>query len=373
MGAIPWGKARKKESMSALTSLLLSGVNVFISLMEESEEALCEKQLNIDPIQSSMKGAAAKASFEVNEIIRECKDTIRELQVKVQLVPTFNKRDPRYEEAYREKVKLNAKISKATSTMERAKNQIKLLPKTFEFMRIALKSTDVPTIHEMLHHLYDIEHKFAEGKSVYLYSREGHGRVGLVAGCLLGRLYALKPYDALWRIQACHDSMKCEAHRKVRANCPQLGIQKRLIEEVLNHTGRVFDGVRLNAHSDPETYVEEKRYSKRGTKYGPTFGGPQFGYSGAPIIIESETRTKNPVLFRFNAATDCPKPESYGNDKRGDNDDLNLSELYVKETLTELNSVIRPLPLLRSIPSESHRMPLLRTRMTNSLRDFLKF
>ena len=372
MGVIPWGIARKKESMSALTSILLSGVSVFVSLMEEEEELLCEKQLNFQPIEASLKGANAKASFDINEIIRNSKEFIREIQVKIQLIPTFHKRDPRYEEAYRQKVKYNAKLNKAASTIERAKNQIKLLPTTFEWIRIPIKSTDPPNVHEMMHMLYGLEHKIAEGKSIYLYSREGHGRVGLFAGCLLGRLYGLKPYDALWRIQACHDCMKCEENRKVRANCPQLGIQKRLVEEVLIHTGRVLDGVRWNAHTDPETYVEEKRYSKRGTKYGPTFGGPQFGFSGAPLIVESEKRTKSQVLFRFNAATDTPKPESF-KPEGPEPDDISLSELYVKENSTELNSVVRQLPLLRSNPSESHRMPLLRTRLTQNLRDFLKF
>jgi hypothetical protein len=372
MGVIPHGLARRKELMTALTSILLTGVSVFVSLMEEEEERLCEKQLNFNSIESSIKGAAARASFDVNEIIRQCKETIRETQVKINLVPTYNKRDPRYEDAYREKVKYNARINKATATMERAKNQLKLVPSTFEWLRIPIKSTDVPNVHEMLHMLYGLERKIAEGKSIYLYSREGHGRVGLFAGCILGRLYGLKPYDTLWRIQACHDCMKCEETRKVRANCPQLGIQKRLLEEVLTHTGRVLDGVRLNAHTDPETYVEEKRYSKRGTKYGPTFGGLQFGYSGAPIISESEKRTKSQVLFRFNAATDCPKPETFKH-VGPEPDEIPLSELYIREHSTELTSVVRQLPLLRSTPSESHRMPLLRTRMTQSLRDFLKF
>lgn len=373
MGVIPWGLARKKESMSALTSLFLSGVNVFVSLMEEEEELLCEKELKFHSIESSLKGAYARASFDINEIIRNNKEFVREIQVKIQLIPSFNKRDPRYEEAHKQKIKYNAKLNKASTIIERAKNQIKLLPTSFEWIRIPMKSTDVPNVHEMLHMLYGIEHKIAEGKSIYLYSREGHGRVGLFSGCLLGRLYGLKPYDTLWRIQACHDCMKSEGDRKVRVNCPQLGIQKRLLEEVLIHTGRVFDGVRLNAHTDPETYVEEKRYSKRGTKHGPTFGGVQFGYTGAPLMVESAKRTKSQVFFRFNAATDIPKPENISLYDEAEPEDISLSDLYIKENATELNSVVRDLPTLRAAPSESHKMPLLRTRTVQSLRDSSKF
>ena len=52
----------------------------------------------------------------------------------------------------------------------------------------------------------DIEARLRAGEKIYLFSRLGHGRVGLVGACLLGRIYGCKAEEALFRVQMYHDS-----------------------------------------------------------------------------------------------------------------------------------------------------------------------
>ena len=69
-----------------------------------------------------------------------------------------------------------------------------------------------------------------------------HGRVGLLAGCLLGRLYGLTPAIALYRLQACHDSAVSEKNRLVPVSCPCDIVQRKLLADVLVLTNRPYEG-----------------------------------------------------------------------------------------------------------------------------------
>ena len=52
----------------------------------------------------------------------------------------------------------------------------------------------------------------------------------MVCGALLGRLYGLKPRDAQYRLQACHDVAENNFNLPVPVNCPQLGEPVRWLE-----------------------------------------------------------------------------------------------------------------------------------------------
>ena len=59
-----------------------------------------------------------------------------------------------------------------------------------------------------------------DGGSMYIFSMHGHGRVGIIGGCLLGRLYGLHANEVLSRIQRYHDTrpgLKQEAADKAAA------------------------------------------------------------------------------------------------------------------------------------------------------------
>ena len=44
------------------------------------------------------------------------------------------------------------------------------------------------TVDDVLPYLWELERRMAAGNSVYLYSKDIHGRAAVMAGCLLGRL-----------------------------------------------------------------------------------------------------------------------------------------------------------------------------------------
>ena len=73
-----------------------------------------------------------------------------------------------------------------------------------------------------------------------------HGRVGMIAGCLLGRLYGLTLTNTLYRIQACHDCAKSESYltttKNPPVNCPNKSIYRGLIADVLELSNRPFEG-----------------------------------------------------------------------------------------------------------------------------------
>ena len=49
--------------------------------------------------------------------------------------------------------------------------------------------------------LWELERRLGEGQNLFLYSHDGHGRVGMVAGCLVGRLYGFRGYGSCGRTE----------------------------------------------------------------------------------------------------------------------------------------------------------------------------
>ena len=146
-------------------------------------------------------------------------------------------------QAHREILRAKARLNLATETIMKYKQQLKKLPTSHFYTRFGLEKEINPSMNELMAILWDLEKRMADGHNLYIYSREGHGRVGLVCACLLGRLYGISPHEALFRIQNSHESAKCEEGRKVPVSCPHLQIQRNLATEVLIHTNRVFEGV----------------------------------------------------------------------------------------------------------------------------------
>jgi len=105
----------------------------------------------------------------------------------------------------------------------------------------------------------------SEGRSLYVYSGEGHGRCGMLAGCLLGRLYGFNASETLVRIQNSHDCAKREEARPVSVSCPQMNAHKHLITQVINNTNRPLQGVVYRHHDDPETKHDILNVPKKGT------------------------------------------------------------------------------------------------------------
>jgi hypothetical protein len=270
MGRVPLGKATLTSGVDAISALLLTGVSFFVSLMEEEEETACEQSSGSDPCQASIQSAAAKARVAVIRILTENNQTIESQTGKLNRLPDLAKVNPNYTKVNRERLRCLARIRLANLSISRASEQLKRLPTAYDWMRLPLSPRHVPHRDHFTPGLRLIEDALLGGKMVYVYSHEGHGRAGLVACCLLGRLYGLTPQDALYRTQACHDCMASETRRTNIVHCPQLPMQRGLVTEVLNETNRFFEGttVRELVEGDAFHLETQLRCNVRGSELG---------------------------------------------------------------------------------------------------------
>ena len=269
MGRVPLGKANKMSSVDAISALVLAGISCFVSAMTEEEEDLIEQSLGLEACRNSIESAVVKARVAVIKILSENNHIIEEHSKIIERLPDVTKQSPSFEKVNRERLRSLARIRLANDAISRAQEQMKRLPKDFQWLRVPMSPFDVPDASWLEEQLATLESKILDGATVYVYSHEGHGRCGVIAGCLLGRLYGLSANEALYRVQACHDCMHAELKRAQVVNCPQLPKQRDLVVEILNSTNRHFDGTIIRAVPDengqPEAYL---RAHVRGTPHG---------------------------------------------------------------------------------------------------------
>lgn len=370
MGSLPWGKATKRQSTPAVTAILLAGVSTFVSLMEEDEEdAFCTQQ-DIQPMTALMKKAATGSKFAVDQIIQECNRVIETYSQRLALIPVYAQSDPRYEEANRDKVRCNARIKLAKAKAATSRAQMEKFPKSLDWTRIPFKTSAAPIVNEMLPFCWELERLLAEGKNLFLYSREGHGRVGMVAGCLVGRLYGFKPTETLTRIQQSHDCMVSQEKLPVPITCPQLPAQRALVTAICLHTNKPYQGVTWRSHSDPETKADETHRPKPGVGKGAplthTTGIPLLGFEPlmAEVVDAPIARQKQSVVYDSVIERDVkrPLPSVSGRESLETPD---LTSMFAK--FKRQQDVVRPPPLLNhgngeGKPANHPGLPLIRIK-----------
>lgn len=246
----------KPPPVTAISALLLNKIDCFISLLDENEEIAIEKACNIISIKENIENSLRIANNAVNSIISNSIDIITKNLKHIDDIPNYSKQDPRYNKVYKEKLRCQARIQLAEDNMKKAKNQIKNIPKKVEFLRIPIRIDGLNKINEIIPIIWKIENILKKNSNIYIYSRDGHGRAGLICGILLGRLYNLSSYETLYRIQTSHDSAKCHNNRQIMINCPQLPQQRELLTEILNYTNRPQELAFVRTQIDPETFVE---------------------------------------------------------------------------------------------------------------------
>ena len=359
MGGIPWAKANKRQSLPAITALLLEGISTFVSLMEEDEEAAVCTKLGIETIPAKMKKAAVGSKFSVDQIVAECNKQIETYQLRLDAIPVYAKSDPRFEDANRDKVRCGARIKLAKQKAVAAKVKIDRFPKSFDWLRVPLPSTGAPTVNEILPHLWELERRLGEGQNIFLYSREGHGRVGMVGAMLVGRLYGFKPFDALTRIQQSHDCMTSEEKRPVPLSCPQLPAQRSLVAQVIAHTNKPFQGVTWRSHSDPEHNADEVHRPKPGVGKGMPI--THTTSSVMPEVVDAAIeRTKQSVHFEIRLERDVKRPPPSPTGRtHAELPDPGAAEMYAGYKQQQHN-VVRTLPYVSSKPAALPALPLLR-------------
>ncbi|KAJ1450617.1 hypothetical protein M885DRAFT_531945 [Pelagophyceae sp. CCMP2097] len=106
-----------------------------------------------------------------------------------------------------------------------------------------------------------VEAAMRGGGCVYVYSRLGHGRAGMLCALLLGRLYGLEAHEALDRVQVYHDSRKCfDVRRGAVVSCPQSLAQRACVERLLARTDSIYSERQTKGRWSHSTrYAQPKR------------------------------------------------------------------------------------------------------------------
>jgi hypothetical protein len=371
MGQIPIGLATKRQSMPAITALLLAGVSTFVSLMEEDEEAaVCAQHFGGESVSIMMKKAGTGASFAVGQVIQECNRVIETYNARLDALPKYKPDHPSYADTQKDKARCVGRIKLANAKATSAKQQLERFPKSYDWLRIPINKDKAPTVNEILPLLWELERRLGEGANLFFYSREGHGRVGMMAGCLVGRLYGFKPTETLTRVQQSHDCMVSQERVPVPINCPQLPVQRALVTAVCLHTNKPFQGVTWRSHSDPEHRADETHRPKPGVGKGMpithTSGIPTLGEMPLmPEVVDAAVeRTKLSLVHEIVLERDVKRPPSSNKGRSAlPNPDLPL--LFAR--YGQEKNVVREPPVLNhgngeGKPAERATFPLLRTK-----------
>ncbi|KAG7389113.1 hypothetical protein PHYPSEUDO_011091 [Phytophthora pseudosyringae] len=103
-----------------------------------------------------------------------------------------------------------------------------------EFLYFPIEHDGIPDSDELIAFLEEqVESRLRVGKNLYLFSRLGHGRTGLVSALLLGRLYGITASEALERAQRAHDCQRPGAPRGLSFCSPTTAPQLTFVRRAL--------------------------------------------------------------------------------------------------------------------------------------------
>jgi hypothetical protein len=256
MGRIPLGKARAKGPVDSiihtftdsLSQLLLVGLNSFISLVESEEEIdALQHTPDIDDFDDARSGVISLSSTitsppstsscgtrpysntirdRLRKVHKELKIELKNYLVGLQdqledkntrLEDYANIEEPlsfmtaekikRIEQQKKEKLRLVAKRTLILSEIEQTKKAMTTCPTHTNWSSFPLKHNSVPPLDHTIPILWNLEQRLWEGECLYIYSRDGNGRAGMICACLLGRLYGLSHSDTLLRMQVRSSSL----------------------------------------------------------------------------------------------------------------------------------------------------------------------
>ena len=316
MGAYPSGPKRlcatrdfdfEEDEIGCAGSIVFNGVRVFVDLMPEAEARIhadslgdqwrrielagkkllmaeeevsrkaqlvfgekstdelgavtCALQAILDRTHTAESGVLVKATTNhlfADQAVKRC--------------PRYKPWDARYEESEKEYNTCMAKLRLARNAMDAAKRRLKKLPHRLRTIRYAVEPEKCGDEETLIRVCEAIEHELRQGVGVYVYSRLGHGRAGMVCALVLGRLYGLTAAEALFRIQCYHDCRRSVEVAKRAFSCPQSLSQRSLVERCLLHTDPIYNTV-------------EQKSRWKGTKFS---GAPR--NNGVPQLEDLKLR-----------------------------------------------------------------------------------
>ncbi|EEY61116.1 uncharacterized protein PITG_01362 [Phytophthora infestans T30-4] len=271
-GACPIGpafrEARRLVSRTDFaTSVLLQQISVFLCLMEPEElqsvetdsnaadwscerqvrakyRALCTELRGAETISKRHVALAQQALIELDADVATAsavavgssgtKETrVRRASMSVQQLQDEDDTDEAKMREARDA--LQQKLQLAEQQAAKASQELaRLGMMQIEFLYFPIKHDSVPDSDKLTSFLEEhVEPRLRAGKNLYVFSRLGHGRTGIVSALLLGRVYGITASEALDRAQGVHDCQRPGAPRGLSFCSPTTASQIAFVRRAL--------------------------------------------------------------------------------------------------------------------------------------------
>ena len=103
--------------------------------------------------------------------------------------------------------------------------------------------------------------KHHSSDNCYIFSKNGHGRTGIIGGCMLGRLYGTSVPDTFEMNQRLHDVRQSMQDRPphLQISTPQLPAQRQQIELMLSKTEPIYKPIERRDDTDFHMFRTQQR------------------------------------------------------------------------------------------------------------------
>ena len=206
MGRIPIGKARSKgpvdsvihNHIDSLSQLILAGLNSFVSLVTEGEEQEATKSdtsLAIDPsisMKDRVRHCHRAVQFSLKEDLLTMSQMVEEKNIQLEdyshiedgsHLSAASEKKRKIDQLKKEKNRIRAKKLMLSHQVDMIRAAVKALPSDVDWIAFPLEHNSVPSLDCIIPILWKLEQKLWEGECIYVYSKDGNGRSGLICEC----------------------------------------------------------------------------------------------------------------------------------------------------------------------------------------------
>jgi len=317
-GAYPEGIASKKAKRlssypDSVSQLLLAGIDVYVSLMPDHEEREFERKNKLRTLPDLLKRQVKSTRKQLKAACVHADMSMSVLETELQALPICPKYDLRWEEMMVPRREVMARLRLARQQADRAHNSLRAVPGDVSVLRFPVENDCEFDSDEMLLEAAEcIESYIREGRRVFFFSRLGHGRVGVLAAALLGRLYGLPARVCLARTQLHHDARPGVD----RFSCPQTMPQVAQVERVIGLTeGYYVDVYEAREDETGRTMPLSKAISTRRGIGMPVYDIRElrqrrriFEYVDGDAGVEPEGRLEGRVFREDHSIAGVPSP-----------------------------------------------------------------
>jgi len=301
-GAYLEGKARRRGRQptppSAIGQVLLSGMGTYVVLMTDKEVNDFERLNGLPGLEGELTKEHQSIRSWLQSTVTRQQSAASEARKETETLPVFRPNDARYARA---KAAMQAAVAKerlAFAAAERAKLAFGRFPASIEVLRVSVEEGAALELTAMVELLTAIESRLRSRSNggVYLMSRLGHGRAPMVGAALMGRLYGVRPREALERIQAAHDARASNKASGRPTPAPQTLQQVSVVEQLLA-TNEALYAATIHRDGAPTNQREvEFIYPKLRGRGAPVPLPPQRIARVLPAINAPEVAKEDDVL-----------------------------------------------------------------------------